>query len=554
MTMNDPAMHMDAAKKHCPPLPWSIDDISRALSFPEESGVFLNNKNACNHEIPCFTKISTDSRCISKDELFVALKGENFDGHIFLFDLLTKGIKGFIVEKAFCNALTLEEKQELLHGQAILFPVSSTLEALGLLARYQRLRSGVKVVAITGSNGKTTTRKMMASIFEQQFKTLSTTGNFNNEIGLPLTLLKLSEDHEWAVVEMGMNHPGEISRLSRIALPDIAVITNTSDAHLEGMGSVNNVAKAKSEITEGMNPGSTMIINRDDPRREIIVETAAQNEHIKTLLFFGTDHKNISSLSKNKSNSSKNIFNSSPGFETEHPPPPSKGIKAFKEFNCQKFNCVTAKNIAFNKNNIGFKLSISETCEYPESFSINSPAPFMIHNALAACAAAFTAGIPVKKIQKGLSLFQPLSGRMNIIQRGNIHVIDDTYNANPASVKEALSTLKQLHQGGMAIAVLGDMLELGDKSRELHFSVGESAAHAGISRLYAFGEMATEVIRGAVQAGFSRKMTLHGTKDEIIAHLTHYLERHFSTRIHLLVKGSRGMKMEEVIQKLTFQK
>lgn len=529
MTRNSAIMNSSKAK-HCQPLPWSINDVSHALNLSRES-VLLNLEGLSNHDHPCFSGVSTDSRSMGKDELFVALKGESFDGHAFLPHLLQKGVKGFVVDRALFSDLPQKEKQKILYGKAVLFLVNNTLEALGQLARYQRLRAGVKVVAITGSNGKTTTRKMMASIFEQQFNTLSTTGNFNNEIGLPLTLLQLSGEHEWAVVEMGMNHPGEISRLSRIALPDIAVITNTAQAHLEGMGSVNNVAKAKAEIIEGMNPGSAMIINNDDPRREILLQRASQNSHIEKLLFFGTHHKETTLPS--------------PAVEAGETRPPSKVMEPHN-----KLHFVTAENIEFGKTDTQFTLSTTATSESPGKFYINSPAPFMIHNALAACAAGFAADISIEKIEKGISLFKPVSGRMNIIQRGNIHVIDDTYNANPASVKGALATLRQLNQGGVAIAVLGDMLELGDKSRELHFSVGERAVHAGISRLYAFGKMSTEVVQGAVQAGFSREMTLHGTKDEIIAHLTRYIENHSSTQIYLLVKGSRGMRMEDIVQKV----
>ncbi|MBF0301606.1 MAG: UDP-N-acetylmuramoyl-L-alanyl-D-glutamate--2,6-diaminopimelate ligase, partial [Desulfamplus sp.] len=280
------------------PIAWNCADIVEALGISNPiipiTQVTQINPVATlnpNQELSSdrFASVSTDSRTIKKDELFVALKGERFDGHNFIFDLMRQGVRGFVVEKGFYDNLTPEQKSECNRNDIYFFEVYDCLEALGMLARFQRIRSGVKVVAITGSNGKTTTRRMTASIFEQNFKTLSTQGNLNNEIGVPLTLLKLSKDHEWAVIEMGMNHPGEISRLSKITCPDIAIITNTTDAHLEGLGSVEDVARAKSEITEGMNPNSTIIINRDDPRWEIIADKAEKIPNISGKIFFGLD-------------------------------------------------------------------------------------------------------------------------------------------------------------------------------------------------------------------------------------------------------------------------
>ncbi|MGD9732873.1 MAG: UDP-N-acetylmuramoyl-L-alanyl-D-glutamate--2,6-diaminopimelate ligase, partial [Desulfamplus sp.] len=279
------------------PIEWSVSDITTALgisapleiSSPVNLPLSEDSKPDLNLSSHKFSSVSTDSRTIKNGELFVALRGDRFDGHKFVFNLIEQGVKGFVVGQGFYDDLSPDKRDEINKNNIYLFEVADTLKALGMLARFQRVRSGVKVVAITGSNGKTTTRKMTASIFEQHFKTLSTQGNLNNEIGVPLTLLKLSKDHDWAVVEMGMNHPGEISRLSRIACPDIAIITNTTDAHLEGLGSVEAVAMAKSEITDGMNQGSTIIINRDDPRWKIISDKADKSPNVSAKIFFGLD-------------------------------------------------------------------------------------------------------------------------------------------------------------------------------------------------------------------------------------------------------------------------
>ena len=265
------------------------------------------------------------------------------------------------------------------------------------------------MIAITGSSGKTTTRKITEEIFKVQFHTHATIGNFNNEIGLPLTLLNLSYAHEWAIVEMGMNHPGEIARLTRIACPDIAMVINTAGAHLEGLGSIENVAKAKAEIFEAVRENGTAILFADDPRRDILETAVRKNKNIKDLLLFGQD--------------------SEASVQSVHIKPSGSRV----EF-------VTVSN--------GRK----------DTFSINSPASFMVNNCLAAICAAKTAGIRPRDIQKGLDAFTPVPGRMNIYSLSDtINLIDDTYNANPDSVTQALKTLHAVSGIQENIAVLGDM-------------------------------------------------------------------------------------------------
>ncbi|MBF0199731.1 MAG: UDP-N-acetylmuramoyl-tripeptide--D-alanyl-D-alanine ligase [Desulfamplus sp.] len=519
-------------------IPWSIHDLAKALA---QSTTPMADDQAIT-----FSSISTDSRQTDKNQLFVALKGDKFDAHTFIPDLIEAGIRGFVVEKEFLAAVEESDekiicrkraaliKDRISCGQVILFPVKNTLHALGMLARYQRLRAGVRVVAVTGSNGKTTTREMISKIFEQHAATLSTTGNLNNEIGLPLTLLKLSYIHQWAVVEMGMNHPGEISRLSNIALPDIAVVTNTAEAHLEGMATVNNVARAKGEITHGMTHGSTLILNCNDPRMDIIYGMARENKNIKNIICFGTGKNGdkcpeITAENMERKDSAISFtLASTLNIPGRTPPPPD------------------------HENDTGiFTVKNNPSSKGGTRITINSPAPFMLHNALAASASAIAAGITTDKIQRGLVMFKPVSGRMNIITRGNLHIIDDTYNANPASVKGSLKTLGQMaaNHKNVTIAVLGDMLELGEKSSELHAEVGLEAAMTGVSRLYIFGDMGREVMRGAVEGGLSPKRAVHAQKEEISRHLKQYIATQDTseTSIYILVKGSRGMAMEEIV-------
>ncbi len=472
------------------PMAWTPADLADALG--------LNAAVSNLKEQFLFSGISTDSRTILSSQLFVALRGENFDAHAFVPAIAQKGIKGFVVQKGFLNGLDKNTKSELTKMPILIFETSDTLTALGDLARFQRLRSNAKVLAITGSSGKTTTRKVLQQIFNTRFNTLATTGNLNNEIGLPLTLLNLSIAHEWAVVEMGMNHAGEISRLTRIALPDIAMVINTAGVHLEGLGTVENVAKAKAEIFEGLGEDSTAIIFADDERRNILEEKARKNNHIKQFIFFGSD--------------------------------PEADI------------CLSS--IIRGEQSTDFKAEIENEIS---SFLVPSPARFMVNNCLAAISAARAAGIDIPCIQKGVQAFTPVSGRLNIQRLArDINLIDDTYNANPASMTQALNTLKDLSKGIESIAVVGDMLELGETSGQLHEDIGRKAAELNISRLFVFGPMGKHVEKGAMENGFPKENIFSGAKEEIAQKIAQTAKKDS----WVLVKGSRGMAMETVIQEL----
>ncbi len=476
------------------PVPFSISDIENSIGVKA-----CINSNNSNH---LFARISTDSRSTQNSDLFVALQGENFDGANFVTDLFFNGIRGFIVPTGFIDNLPEKFKKDFQSkkNQICLFETENTLSALGALAKFQRLRCKAKVIAITGSSGKTTTRELIAGILNKSFNILTTKDNFNNEIGLPLSLLRLSSEHEWAVVEMGMNHAGEISRLANIARPDIGVITNTSVAHLEGLGTADNIAHAKAELFQHMNANSIAVINIDDPRFKIIESKAKKNPNINETIYFGN----------------------------------SKNANITAGFISQNRGCTNFSLIQKDHNNIEIML--------------NSPAPFMVTNALAACAVTLRAGADEYDIKKGLKEFTPVKGRMNFSKFSNqINLIDDTYNANPDSVKQALITLSLVSGDQNSIAVLGDMLELGKDSPSLHEEIGKLTVKENISKLYTHGKLASHIVKGAVKAGFSKENTMNGTREEIAEKI---MEGNDSSLSWILVKGSRGMKMEKVIHKM----
>ena len=474
----------------CPPIPWHTDNVIEALETAD-----IPQGHPC-----VFPGIATDSRRMTPEDLFVALKGETFDGHRFVMPLMDRGVKGFVVEKFFFQGLSSAERASINNQHVTLFCVDNTLAALGKLAAFQRNRANVKVIGITGSCGKTSTREMIISIFKQKYKVLSTQENFNNEIGLPLTLLRLSHDHQWAVVEMGMNHAGELTRLGEIAQPDMGIITNTFRAHLEGLGSVEAVARAKSELLPCIKDRGLAILNKDDKRCHImenVVRTLSIN-----CCFFSTTK------------------------ETQ----------------------VKADRISLEGDRLSFTLvSSGKKTSNTIEITLATPAPAMVENALAAAAAALEAGFSLSDICQGLGDFRPVKGRMEIMEPGrDIKLINDTYNANPGSMAAALDMLKQQPCHTPTIAVLGDMLELGEDAQTLHQEVGEKAAMSGISHLFIHGDMASHVMEGAMTKGFPRKKIIIGSHTDLVNEITKII----TPRMWILVKGSRGMHMEHIVTAL----
>ncbi len=437
-----------------------------------------------------FSGICIDSRIISRDQLFVAIKGERYDGHAFAPKLMNKGIKGLIVEELPADRDLLVEWARS-GGCCIL--VDDTIRALGDLARFHRRRLGVQVAAITGSNGKTTTKELAAAVLGRERNVLFTRGNLNNEIGLPLTLLRLDCTHEIAVVELGMNHPGEIRRLAEISEPDVGVITNIGAAHLEGVKGVDQVMAAKAELLEHVRASGSVVLNADDAYAERL-SRKTQNP----ICWFGfSDSAHVRAES---------VFQDGPA--------------------------------------TAFKLIVPDGSI---SVTLQVPGRHMVSNALAAAGASCVLGVSIEAVKSGIESFHPLGGRMahNLTTQG-IHVIDDAYNANPASMKAAIEVLTAARAGGRAFLIAGDMLELGEGAGAMHYEAGRQAALLGVDHLYTSGDFAGDYTDGARSAGMDAEALFAGSKDEIFEKLC----RELASGDWVLVKGSRSTGMDEIAKAL----
>jgi UDP-N-acetylmuramoyl-tripeptide--D-alanyl-D-alanine ligase len=424
-----------------------------------------------------FDGVSTDTRTIAKGDLFIALKGENFDGAKFVAQAVQAGAVAAVVNEG-----------SVLAGVdcPVLF-VPDTRLALGALAAYWRKQFDIPLLAITGSNGKTTVKEMLAAILVAHVgedAVLATRGNFNNDIGMPLTLLKLRTQHRYAVIEMGMNHAGEIDYLSRLAQPDVALVNNATGAHLQGLGSVEGVARAKGEIFGGLKIGGTAVINTDDA-------------HAGLWRVLASEHR---------------VSDFALGQEAE-----VKGI--------------------WQAQGYGGELRV-HTPTIELRIALQVPGEHNARNALAATALALSVHVPPSTIKRGLEAFGGVAGRLQRKQaQQGATLIDDTYNANPASMHAALEVLAQA--AGKRIFVLGDMGELGDGAAQFHREIGFTARELGIERLLALGELSAQAV-----AEFGNGSTHFKDVDGLLAALKQELDADTT----VLVKGSRFMKMERVIQ------
>jgi UDP-N-acetylmuramoyl-tripeptide--D-alanyl-D-alanine ligase len=427
------------------------------------------------------TGVATDSRLVAAGELFIPLRGDRFDGHEFIQSAVSRGVRVFLAERSWVDRYGIPA------GSACI-TVADTLRALGDLAAFHRGRFVIPVVAVTGSNGKTTTKEMIAAILAATGPGLKTGGNLNNLIGLPLTLFRLFGSDRWAVLEMGMSEPGEIDRLAEIARPDVGVITNAFPAHLETMGSVEAVARAKGELFMRLGAGGWAVYNADD---QLI--SACPSPQGVLRLGFGLTAGDVSAA--------------------EIRPAGREGI--------------------------GFilRLPSGEVPVKLKAFGVHNVA-----NALAAAAAATAMGLTPDPIRAGLEAFTPYDKRFNLEEVGGIVLIDDSYNANPASMEAALRTVAEIKEECRAVAVLGDMLELGPGSEEAHRAVGMLASSC-VERLYLKGEMAGAMAAGAREGGLpADSVILVQSHDEILADLPGSIGR----GDYVLVKGSRGMRMDVV--------
>ncbi|MBU0991641.1 MAG: UDP-N-acetylmuramoyl-tripeptide--D-alanyl-D-alanine ligase [Proteobacteria bacterium] len=459
-------------------IPWATEQILKAVK-----GDVLNKGPE-----DMFSKIAIDSRTISPGEVFVAIKGERFDGHTFIEDVIARGIRCVILDKDRKESL----KDMFVKNQDVTFiGVGNTILALGGLASFLRTESKIKVAAITGSNGKTTTKEMTSAILNTRYHTLSTQGNFNNHIGLPLTLFNLEKKHQWAVLEMGMNHFGEIARLTEICSPDIGIVTNVGEAHLEGLGSIEGVAKAKGELPANMGSRGTVILNADDKHVWGMAEkTSAQ------VLSFGFSEK--------------------------------ADIRA----------------TALHETDRGTRFSLVIPSGEETTIQLTVPGKFMVGNALAAAGTGFIAGLTLSDIKAGLEGFSPAPGRMSILStEKGFFIIDDTYNANPNSMASAIDTLRSLKKNNRGVGVLGDMFELGNHASMLHEKIGLLSAKSGMAKLFITGQYAETIKNGALSGGMKDNDIVTGTKTEIIEKLTTTV----SGTDWILVKGSRAMGMEHIV-------
>lgn len=422
-------------------------------------------------------RVCTDSRSLRPGDLFVALRGANFDGGAFAADALRQGAAAVVLDATQAPEVT----------QAI--RVDDTRLALGRLAAAWRQRFDLPVVALTGSNGKTTVKEMLAAILRAQTgdadAVLATEGNLNNDIGVPLMLLRLRPQHRFAVFEMGMNHAGEIDYLTRLARPDVALVNNALTAHIGNLGSVENIARAKGEIFNGLSDAGIAVINADDPHAGLW--RAANSARV--VVDFG-----------------------------QHADARVRG-----EITAQTFGSRLAVHLP------GATLEVD----------IAMPGLHNAMNALAATALAFTLDVDHRSIVAGLAGFSGVKGRLQ--RKPALHgstLIDDTYNANPDSVKAALAVLAV--QPGKKLLVLGDMAELGENAAEMHAQIGLAAREAGADRLLALGELTRETV------GSFGRGAMHF---DHIEDLFNELEPLLDADTTVLVKGSRFMKMERVVNR-----
>ena len=433
---------------------------------------------------PDFLRVATDSREIRTGDLFIALKGENFDGHDYINEALQKGARGAIVTN---TAGILTD----LYKEIAIIKVKDTLAALQQLAAAHRDRFELPIIAITGSVGKTTTKDILAGLLQNNFQVLKTEGNFNNEIGLPLTLLRLNSHYEAAVVELAMRSRGEIAHLASLCRPTIAIITNVEPVHLQTLGSLENIAQAKCEVLQKVE--NFAVINGD-------------NDYL---------------------------------------------IKAAKEYSCSQYTFGYNKDCDFrvinahiNNSKLWIKANIFEN-----AIDLQFPIPTLRLAPVitAAAGVATLMGVNISDIQTSLSAYKPDGNRLAMINlpQGGL-IINDTYNANPLSMAAAVETARELATGRRIVAILGDMFELGDYEMQGHLEVGRKVALSGVNLLVTIGTRAENIARGAREAGMAEQQIIHFIdRNECYE----YLSQNLSEQDVILFKASRGMKLELIVDK-----
>jgi len=421
--------------------------------------------------------VSTDSRAIRPGEAFIAIIGDNFDGHTFVSKLTRQGVTTVIVSKP------VKVKKKSVN----VIRVKDTVKALGYIAQYHRLRFDIPVIGITGSAGKTTTKEMIAAVLKKQLNVLSNAGTLNNHMGVPLTLLKLTSQHQAAVIEMGTNQPGDIPWLAEIARPTIAVLTNIGESHLEKLKNLQGVYNEKATLAKVIGSGGSIVFNKDD-------------RYLKAL---GGQPSKAASVS----------------------------------FSIKSPSANRAAGLAFKNGFLTFKLRKKPF--FLKTFSLD-----MAYNALAAIACARILKVGEAKIARALRDFRFEKGRQELLKAGGVDIINDTYNANPVSMRSAIKTLDIFPTSGRRILICADMLELGSKSEALHRQVGEGVASSKTDVLMTLGEQSRWIVETAQR--LRPQLVVFNFSN--VEDLNHYLPVLCRRGDVVLAKGSRRMKMEKVVE------
>jgi UDP-N-acetylmuramoyl-tripeptide--D-alanyl-D-alanine ligase len=461
----------------------TLDELTKVVSGETQFGPHAGDQ--------LIQGISIDSRNISIGNLFVAIPGERFDGHQFVSEAVEKGAKATVIAK--------EKKQtvspEIFNKTGVIL-VDDTKKALRNIASWYRRKFNLPTVAVTGTNGKTTTKDMTAEVLSSKFKVLKSPQSYNNLVGVPLTLFQLDSDSEALVLELGMNSPGEIGILTRISNPSVGVITNIGPAHLESLKNLEKIAKAKFELPDNMSSPKTLVLNADD---HILKKRIAQKKENETVISFGIKKKADFVADRTEANGDGNI--------------------SFR----------VNKNLPINLRLLGLH---------------------NVYNALAAFAVGAFLGVDQQKIKERLEKCTPSKLRMELIHIGNIRVINDSYNANPVSMEKALETLKNMKTSGKKVAVLADMLELGDETLNLHLGLGKQVARSEVNLLITVGELARFIGEGAKEAGMKPRNVLSLENNQQAGF---YLLENLKDGDLILVKGSRKMKTEEIVLSIKSQ-
>ena len=430
-----------------------------------------------------FSGVSIDSRSISDNEIFFAIRGEKFDGHEFLNNALLQG-SGAVVDI---------RPEKLPEGKAIVC-VEDTLKSLQDLAHFIRMRRSIPVIAITGSNGKTTVKEMIHAVLSKRFRTLKNQGNLNNHIGLPLSLMKLEPEDEMIVLEMGMNHSGEIKRLCEIAVPSHGVITNVGTAHIGELGSYKTLRAAKLEILGEL---GVAVVNTDDDR---LMQGIREVSFKGQIITFGIENESH----------------------------------------------VRASEVRATENGTDFTLELGNAGSIP--INLNVHGLFNVYNALAAATVSFSLGVTIDEIKAALDGYSAFPMRFEVIKENGITMINDSYNANPTSMAESIKELVRMGSGtgGRVVAALGDMKELRDFSEEAHREIGRLLSEADVDVFVAVGEMMGLAVEESMKTGMTPEVFSFRDADEAGKEIMNILKQGDT----LLIKGSRSMLMEKIIRSI----